>query len=612
MARLRQIFMKFLQRFWPFLLSILGGLLLALVFPPFHQAELVWAMPMMLLAAVWLPARTRMRRGERVRKRHPFVVGWIGGLAFWTVNLKWLATVTGPAYLLLAGFLSLYFAVFAVFAATVGNPLLRKERAGSPLQEALRSLAFAALNGLLWCGLEWVRGWLFTGFGWNGLGVAFSERLVLAQGAELVGVSGLSFLPVFIGAVVVQVAVRFGKGISAGRMERHWDFAGAMLVLAGCFFYGVLRTAMVNTAPTEALKVLLVQLDIPQLAWKRELTEEETYQGFLAETRRALAAIDAENARRIAESEGEVALEWVDWVVWPETVLTSPLESLTTGESGFSPPSQELIEELQDTGVRTFLAGAVENEFAEAPGEVPPIRYVDSYNSLVAVVPGQELAVHRKQHLVLYGEFIPFVDSVPLLGKIYEAVAGAPWVGNMGRGVGSERFVLPGAGGEVAVIPSICFEDTSPKVTRKFSQSPREVIVNVTNDGWFGESEGSRQHFANAVFRSIEVRRPMVRAANRGVTSIVSATGSLVDYETGVRQVLENEEGKPFLAGHLFGTVRISSHHGVTLFARFGDWFSAGGLGVAILVGGWRRFRKPRASPVPSAVAHSRGPAHRN
>lgn len=554
-------------------------------------------MPVMLLLSLWLPARQQFAKTGRVRRRMAFAIGWMGAFAFWIVNLKWLATVTGLSYLLLAGFLSLYIALFSVFAATVGNPLLGERQKGTPWNEALRSLAFAAVNGLLWCGLEWIRGWLFTGFGWNGLGVAFADRLILAQGAEFVGVYGLSFLPVFIGAVLVQVSVRFAMGIRTGKMERHWDFAGAMLVLSVCFFYGVLRIAVVNNAPSDTLKVLLVQLDIPQLAWKRELSEEETYAGYLAETKKGLAAIDAENARRMAEAEGEVAFERVDWVVWPETVLTQPLDSLTTGERVFAEESEALIQELKAAGVRTFLVGAVENEFEALAEAEAPLRFVDSYNVLAAISAEQEMAVHRKQHLVIYGEFIPFVDSVPLLAKIYEVVAGAPWAGNMGRGSGSEGFELPGEGGQIGVIPSICFEDTNPKTTRKFSQGPREVIVNVTNDGWFGESEGSQQHYANALFRAIELRRPMMRAANRGVTGIVSATGSLVDYQSGERQVLENEEGKPFVAGHLFGNVRIAKSREVTLYGRLGDWFSASGLVIALAFGIGRKRASRRAKP---------------
>jgi apolipoprotein N-acyltransferase len=597
--------MTILKVLWPYLVAMLGGLVLAFAFPPFNQAEWVWVMPVLLLGALWLGGQQRWQKQRRVGKRFGFVVGWLGGLVFWCLNLKWLAVVTGPGYLILAAYLAIFAGVFGSFAATVGNPLLREKVSGardSPWEEALRSLGFAAVSACLWCGLEWIRGWLFTGFGWNGLGVAFYDRLVLAQGAELVGVYGLSFLPVFVGGVLVQVGVRFVRGLRAGRMERHWDFAGAMVVLAGCFFYGVLRTAAVNRAPAETLKVLLVQLDIPQVASARAWSEDKIYAEYQAETLRALREVERENTRLMEEAEGAVELERIDWVVWPETVLTNSLLTATTGESGFEDKSGQLINELQEAGVRTFVTGAQEFEFeaeVDEDGTISPTsKFIESYNSMVAVTSDRTISVYRKQHLVIYGEFIPFEEEIPLLVKIYEMAAGVPWGGNMGRGGAVSGFTLPGAGGEVAVIPSICFEDTVPRVTRKFSEQSRELIVNVTNDGWFGTTEGSRQHYANAVFRSIELRRPMIRAANRGVTGIVSATGSLVDYDSGERQVLENEEGKPFVAGHVRGDVRISKHRGTTLYARFGDWFCASGFVVALVFGGicfWRSKvrRKP-------------------
>ena len=211
-----------------------------------------------------------------------------------------------------------------------------------------------------------------------------------------------------------------------------------------------------------------------------------------------------------------------------------------------------------------------------------------SYNTLLAIDSNGEMATHRKQHLVIYGEYIPFVDSVKWLGDIYEKVAGVPWEGNMGRGIGSDGFSLPGAGREVNVIPTICFEDTVPRVVRKFSKGPREVILNITNDGWFGRSAGSQQHFDNALFRAIELRRPLLRAANQGVTGVVSATGSLVNYETGERQILEDEEGRPFKRGSVLAKAHVLQEGGPTLYARVGDLFSALGLAVAL---GWGVLR---------------------
>lgn len=557
---------------------MLGGGLLALCFAPFNWADLVWAAPLLLLASLWLGV------GDRCRRRKGFLIGWMAGFVFWAINLKWLSTVTGGAYLILVVYLALYFAIFGLFASTVGNPFQNQKSSQTRIQVAIRSLAFAALNAGLWCGLEWIRGWMLTGFGWNGLGVAFHDRLPLAQGAELVGVTGLAFLPIFLAAVIVQVGVRLVASARAGRIERHWDFAIAILILISCFTYGVFRTVAVNRTPSDVLRVLLVQMDIPQIAGQVLWSGEEVHEGYESETLKALAAVDASNEKRVAEAEGEVELEAIDWVVWPEVVLYGILLNDGGEEFALYEPSTSTIRRMREAGVRTLMAGVWEVEAERVEGGLRPKLGGTQYNALLSVNPEGELAVHRKQHLVIYGEFIPFVESVKWLGSIYEKVAGVPWGGNLGRGTGNERLSLAGAGGEVGVIPSICFEDTVPRVTRKFSKGEREVIVNITNDGWFGTSEGSQQHFDNALFRAIELRRPLLRAANRGVTGAVSATGSLVDYENGKKQVLFDQDGKPFVRGSILVRARIPREGGPTLYARAGDWFSVLGLLVAM---GW-------------------------
>ena len=576
---------KTLTLLWPFLLAMMGGLLLALCFAPFDLPDLVWLSPLCLLSALWLGV------GGEKSKRKGFLIGLSAGVVFWGVNLKWLSIVAGGGYLVLAIYLALYFGFFGLFASSVGHPFRNKKERSNRWEVLLSSLGFAALNAGLWCGLEWLRGLLFTGFGWNGLGVTFHSRLPLAQGAELVGVTGLAFLPVFVAAVLVQVAVRLVKGARQGKMERHWDFMVIVLFLITCFTYGVLRMAMVNRSPGEDLRVLMVQMDIPQVAGQVEWTGEEVHAGYEGETLAALTKVDEKNAKLIAEAEGEVELEAIDWVIWPEVVLYGILLNDGGENLALYEPSSSTIERMRAAGVRNLMAGVWEVEAERADDGIRPKEHGQQFNALLAVDPQGELAVHRKQHLVIYGEFIPFVDSVAWLGKIYEKVAGVPWAGNLGRGSGSQGFSLPGAGGEVNVIPSICFEDTVPRVVRKFSKGEREVIVNITNDGWFGKSEGSRQHFQNALFRSIELRRPMLRAANRGVTGVISATGSVVNYETGERQVLENEEGQPFQRGSVLGRARVLAKGGPTLYARAGDWFAVLGL---VSAAGWivrRRFK---------------------
>ena len=163
-------------------------------------------------------------------------LGWLAGFAFFAINLKWLNTVTWQGALILPVYLALYWAAFGAFAATWGNPF----RSGETL--TVRRVTFTACsNAFVWAGLEWLRGWLLTGFGWNGLGVGLHDKLLFAQAADLFGVCGLSAALVFIQAVIspmllaqTQLRVRI----------RLWSVAALFLLsLAG---YGFARTTKLD------------------------------------------------------------------------------------------------------------------------------------------------------------------------------------------------------------------------------------------------------------------------------------------------------------------------------------------------------------------------------
>ena len=139
---------------------------------------------------------------------------------------------------------------------------------------------------------------------------------------------------------------------------------------------------------------------------------------------------------------------------------------------------------------------------------------------------------------------------------------------------------------EILVIPSVCFEDTVPRLTRKFVRDAPQIIVNLTNDGWFKESEAAAQHFANARFRAIELRRPMLRCANTGVTAAIDTLGSTISPETGLPQVIEDENGSTFLRGNLLAKVQIPVKPSFSLYAIIGDWgiISLGILGLVLQI----------------------------
>jgi|TARA_B100001059_G_scaffold67840_1_gene64708 apolipoprotein N-acyltransferase len=558
-------------RFLRILVAVLSGVALAFSFAPFDEAWMVWGWMWLLLPLLWTVTG----------KRHclkGFGLAWLAGMGFWVINLKWLGTVTWPGALALSAYLSAYFGLFGAFAAGSVNPWrVKYERAKTirdRAHQSLRSLGYATLLGGFWCGLEWVRGWLMTGFGWNGLGVTFAKNLILAQNAEYVGVIGLSFLPVFFSAVAVQTARRFHQQFRANEVKVfHWDFATALLVIMLAFTWGTIRLSSVTNEPKIEGRVLMVQQDIPQFADKILWEPSKIVGGFEDLTTEGMEEVFREAAKAVRETESDkeiVGIRMPDLVIWPEACLPAFLHGKENGSIVGGPEVESVFEYIHSLGDFTFVLG-----MNEVWGETAVDPEVDVFNSLIMDDGKGVRQTYRKNHLVILGEFIP---DLPFLHDLYFRTTGVEFGKGLSRGDVFEPLEAEIGGQPIGVIPSVCFEDTVPRLTRKFVRNGPQLLVNITNDGWFQESEGSVQHFRNALFRSIELRRPTVRCANRGVTGVVTLAGSLVDPYTKKTRHLANENGSYFHRGYLLATVYIPSEGEITLYAAFGDWFAVSGL----------------------------------
>ncbi len=554
------------------------GAVLAMSFTPFDQSWLVWGWMWVLLPLLWTA-------GPKKKALRGFGLAWVSGLAFWVINLKWLGSVTWPGAVALSSYLALYFAIFGGFAATVANPWRRPYVSTltipSRFREMGRSLGYAALLAGFWCGLEWLRGIALTGFSWNGLGVTFANNLILAQNAEYVGVTGLAFLPVFMSAVAVQTALRFYRQFRAGEVKTlHWDFAAALLLIMAAFTVGTSRLTSVTNGEKIEARVLLVQQNIPQVAGMVDPAwdAQRTVDGFIELTEKGLeqAAMEAGKALRETASEDEVVpLKSPDLIVWPEACLPDFLALAVDGTTQGGPGIESVFDYITGMGDVTLVTGI--NEYT---GDSPMDPAVDVYNSLVMDSGNGSRASYQKHHLVVLGEYIP---DLPFLRDLYRDAAGVDFGSGITPGQRFEPLKLQVGDREVGVIPSICFEDTVARVTRKFVRNEPQLLINLTNDGWFGESEGAAQHFQNAIFRTIELRRPMVRSANRGVTGVVSAAGALTDPYTGQKRSLVDEDGSHFHRGYLLASTYIPADGALTLYAALGDWFAITGLIIGLL-----------------------------
>jgi apolipoprotein N-acyltransferase len=565
-------------------LAAASGAALAMCFTPFDQDWLVWGWMWVLFPLLWTV-------NEKRRRLRAFGLAWIAGMAFWLINLKWLGSLTWPGTIALSAYLSVYFGIFGAFAASSANPWRKEYLSAKTIPARLRqmgaSLGYAALLGGFWCGLEWVRTWLMTGFGWNGLGVTFANSLILAQNAEYVGVIGLSFLPVFFSAVVVQTARRFYRQFHAGEVKMlHWDFAAALLVIMIAFTVGTTRLSSVTNAPKIEGRVLLMQQNIPQVAGQVLWESQRIVDGFLELTEQGLEAVEREAAEALqdtADEEELVTMKSPHLVVWPEACLPDFLKLQEDGSTRGGPGIESIFDYVNGLGDFTFVTGV--NEFT---GDSPMDPEAAVYNSFISDNGEGKRESYQKHHLVILGEFMP---ELPFLRKLYYDTAGVEFGNGITRGESFEPLTLQLGDHEIGMIPSICFEDTVQRVTRKFVRNEPQLLVNITNDGWFGESEGAAQHFRNALFRTIELRRPMVRSSNRGITGVVSAAGSLTDPYTKEKRHLVDEKGSHFHRGYLLASVYVPTEGKVTLYAAYGDWFAATGLGVGFL---WMVFQGVR------------------
>jgi apolipoprotein N-acyltransferase len=174
--------------------------------------------------------------------------------------------------------------------------------------------------------------------------------------------------------------------------------------------------------------------------------------------------------------------------------------------------------------------------------------------------------VYRKVHLVPFGEYVPGRNSVPLLARI---------VGDQVPGdftAGSDYTVFTLTNSDVQVAPLVCFEDTIGDLVRQFvlpaeTHPGANLLVDITNDGWFLDSAGSHQHLVNAIFRCVETRRPMVRAANTGVTCFINQFGRIT-------QALKDDKGSTFTEGVLTGEIKVPTEHELTFYVRHGELFA--------------------------------------
>jgi apolipoprotein N-acyltransferase len=464
-------------------IALLAGALCVFGFAPFG----LFHIPVLALAVLFL--LWQRNAGPRAAAS----IGFMFGLGLFAAGIGWIYVALhdyGYMPMPLALFAMLLFAAFlALFTALAGY--------AQACLAAPKALRYTLIMPAIWVLIEWIRGFIFTGFPWLTLGYAHSDS-PLAGYAPLLGVYGVSLV----------------AAVSAGLLALLWNQrrskAGRLALAALLLLWGagaLLRTVAWTQPNGEPFSVALVQGNIAQDLKFRE----DALVGTL-ETYRYLVQ---QNEARLT--------------VLPETALP-----LLRHEA---PPY--LIELLRDHARKSggdILIGAFE-------------RNNGSYYNGAFTLGSAEEQRYRKQHLVPFGEFIPLR---PLLGWFINGVLDIP-MGDLARGAAVQQ-PLEIAGQRVAV--NICFEDVfGEEIIRTLPQAT--LLVNITNDAWYGHSHAAAQHNQISQFRALETGRMMLRATNTGFTSIIGADGKVQ------QQLPQHQEG--VLLGEAQG------YEGTTPYVRWGN-----------------------------------------
>ncbi|MFH2122968.1 MAG: apolipoprotein N-acyltransferase [Pseudomonadota bacterium] len=464
--------------------------------------------------------------------------GMLTGLLHFLVLLYWITTVLGrygglppslsvPALVLLALYMSLYMGIFAMAARLFVVRL--------PLPLVLWAIPAA------WVALDWCRSFLFTGFPWMDPGYALAHLPWMIQTADLWGHYGLTYLLVLINTLAAILLM-----LGTAKRGQFALVVPVVLVCGTVAVYSFLRWQQVERqmAVSESMRIGVVQGNISQdLKWSPGL-QEETLRNYKGQS---WGLLDENHSLLL---------------VWPETAL--PFYPVAAH------PLLPMVRDLAASGDTSLLTGApwVEQFTDSAGGGQEVTRYYNS--ALLFDSEGRITSRYSKSHLVPFGEYVPLKKMLPFLAPLVEAV------GDFSPGAIEQALACHNA--RIGVL--ICFESIFPEIARKWVGAKANILVNLTNDAWYGRSSAPHHSLAMTVLRAVETRRSMVRAANTGFSGFIDPLG---------RVQVASPLFEPWAE-----SADVILMEEETWFVRLGYIFSPFCLGITIFLLVWIILRNPR------------------
>ena len=488
-------------------IAFLAGALSLLAFPPLSIIPVLWiSFPVFL----WLLDGCRSWRTAAL-------TGWAFGFGHFAVSFYWItsafyvqADVFGVFAIPAVGALSAAFGLYISIVAGIVQRLPAPTEDHLPDEWLNAALPRIFLFASAWMVIEWVRGWLFTGFAWNPVATVWSmpATLPMIQVTALIGTYGLTLLTVFAAASPAALG-------GSLRLRRHWLTALIPIVaLALIAIGGAVRLAGATSDFVPDVKLRLVQADISQADRFRPNLYEDQLREYL-------------------QLSTDKRPDDVKAVIWGEAAVP-PLFLVNVSEQGrrvlssAAPPGGMLITGA-DRGVR------------EPAGD-------QIFNSMFVLTNAGEIAAYYdKTHLVPYGEYMPLRWLIP-----FDKLTGG--IGDFAFGTGLKTLNVSGL---PPFTPLICYEAIFSGAVTPLNGPRPQWLLNITNDAWFGVSWGPYQPFAAARLRAVEEGLPLVRVANTGISAVIDGYGrSLTSLALETKGVIDAPLPRPAAAFTLFGTLR--------------------------------------------------------
>ena len=521
-------------------LAITGAVLLWAALPPLELWPLAWIAPVCWVLLI---------RRKELSGRRPYRSLWIAGFLFWLAAIHWLRLphpITYLGWLALAFYLAFYLPVFVGLARVAVHQLRVPVILAAPV---------------VWMGLELARGHLLTGFTMASLGHTQYKWIGLIQISDLAGAYGVGFVVMFVAACIARMLPHGDETPVVW-----WPLLPGAVLMAATLTYGYFRlsdSAAPNHKEKPVARIALIQGCIDTEVKSDPSKRKEVFDHYWSQT-------------YVAKVEyGEF-----DLVVWPETMFRNSLISFDPDAT--TPKNVEKLRHLSDEEFRELLALRA----PESPNliramaqdiDAPLLLGVDRFHyaaggfrvynaAAMTDHKGDILGYYDKMYLVLLGEYVPWTETFPWLQKL------TPLPVSVTAGKRPVSFPL----GKIRIAPNICYESVLPHVfrhqildLRRRKEEP-DVLINLTNDGWFWGSSELDMHLVCGVFRAVECRKPLLIAANTGFSAWIDGNGTIM------------EQGPRREPGTILAKVALDRRG--SWYLDHGDWPAGACLAICIVL----------------------------